>query len=274
MRIEDGLIAKDALTKRTAGVIIRNTGKLVALVTALIAIIVSFTDVSFASVTARTLTGNLLLMLICAYLIYFSLEDAGEKLGEDTDAYRDAMAAYRESRDRIGGEDVGALREFCREYSARELEYRRQCALMSEGLTREELESYLSGARGEKRKRRALRRIARMRMHSITPSDLLGGDRERKGELSDPTHLKNLKLALKLLPTAIFMCLTVSFALTAKDGLTAETVLESVVRLCTLPIVGFRGYSAGYSYVREGLLPRINTKKRILDAFLMQANEH
>jgi hypothetical protein len=55
--------------------------------------------------------------------------------------------------------------------------------------------------------------------------------------------------------------------LTAKDGLTATAVIEGILKLSTLPVVGFRGYAAGYSYIRRSYIPWIETKSRLLEAY-------
>lgn len=63
------------------------------------------------------------------------------------------------------------------------------------------------------------------------------------------------------------MSVTVSVILTAKEGLDAATVIEGILKLSTLPVVGFRGYANGYSYVRKSFIPWIETKKRLLEAY-------
>ena len=45
----------------------------------------------------------LIMMLIASYVMYFSLEDAGEKLGRETDAYKSANERYEALRGRISG---------------------------------------------------------------------------------------------------------------------------------------------------------------------------
>ena len=63
------------------------------------------------------------------------------------------------------------------------------------------------------------------------------------------------------------MTVTVSVILTAKSGLSAATVIEGILKLSTLPIVGFKGYAGGYSYIRKSYIPWIETKRRLLQAY-------
>ena len=65
--------------------LLEGASKIIAILALLIAMLVSFTDVRFQDFGGSAFTSSLAVMLISSYLIYFSLEDAGEKLGESSD---------------------------------------------------------------------------------------------------------------------------------------------------------------------------------------------
>lgn len=271
MRIEDGLIEADALMKRGGAAIVKSTGKIVAAITVIITVLLTFTDITFSSFGTASFTSTLAVMLTASYLMYFSLEDAGEKLGEDSAEYAECMRKYKAIRERISGKDIGEMREWCSAYSRRDLEFRRSNFLLAHGFSDADLKAFESGVRYTPTEIRIFKRARRMKSIPLTPVSLLSGKGENiKSELYDNTRHKALRMTLKLLPTTLFMCVTVSVILTLKDGLSAATVIESIVKLSTLPIVGFRGYAAGYGYVKGGVIPRIDTKRRILESFLSE----
>lgn len=269
MRIEDGLIAADTLTKRGGAAIVKNTGKIIAVITAAVAVILTFAEVTFAGFDSRSFTSTLAVMLVASYLIYFSLEDAGERLGEESAAYREAVEKYERLKEQISGADAAELREWCAEYSSRELDYRRSSALLEAGISAEEYAAYEGGAEVPRERRRAFLRIRRMRAVPLTPARLLSRERRSaRCELADRGRFKLLRMAAKLIPTTVFTCVTVSVMLTLKDGMTAADVAESIVKLSSLPVIGIRGYAAGYAYIRDFEIPRTDLKRRILEAFV------
>jgi hypothetical protein len=208
------------------------------------------------------------MLILASYQIYFSLEDAGEQLGEESEENHDAERLYEAERDKVKGEDMDELRSFCREYSKAELEYRRQSYLISQGLTLTDLEKYRGGTPYPKRARKSLKTAASFKAVPLTPKLLLTRERiSAKSELENPEKKKFLNLALRLIPTTICMSVTVSVMLTAKEGLTAGTIIEGILKLSALPIVGFRGYASGYAYVRKGYIPWLETKRRILESY-------
>lgn len=266
--LESGFINTDELMRKTGGTLIRNTGKIIAAITVAASVLLTFTNVRLGSVVGNDLTGDLVMMLIAAYLMYFSLEDAGEKLGMQTKEYETAATEYEQMRLLITAEDSEALRDFCIKYSESELEYRKRAALMSAGLGENQMLKWSSGERVNAKARRVFKRVSKMRATELTPQILLSrGNTTGKSELRNPERFKILRIAISLLPMTVGMCLTVSVILTMKDGLTVEGVIEGLIKLASLPIVGFRGYSAGYAYVREHGISWLETKTRILRTF-------
>lgn len=266
--LESGFISSDELIRRTGSGLIRNAGKVVATITALAAILLTFTDVRLGSLSGNDLTGDLVMMLVAAYLMYFSLEDAGEKLGKETKEYKAATDEYEAMRLLVKADDTEALRDFCIKYSEGELEYRKKAALVSAGLCERQMQEWQNGGHTDGKAKRVFKRVAKMKAVALTPQILLSkGARTERSELSDPERFKLFRMVLALVPTTVGMCITVSVMLTMKDGLTPEGVIEGVIKLAALPIVGFRGYSCGYAHVREHGIAWLETKTRILRIF-------
>ena len=71
-----------------------------------------------------------------------------------------------------------------------------------------------------------------------------------------------------MLPALVSVCVTASVILTAKDGLGTAEIIEGILKLSTLPVAAMRGYAAGYEFIRERLVPWIETKTRLINAFL------
>ena len=249
--------------------IINNAGKAIALLTLTVAIILTFSDVTLASLSAAEFTGTLAIMLTSSYIIYFSLEDAGERLGERSDEYRSAMAKYRKAKEKIGSGSIRALREFCIRYSADELKYRREGFIAESGYTEEDFNDYKEGKNQSAHARRVFRKASNMKAVRLSPTILLSESRtSAKSELEDPRTRKIFTSFINLIPSTICMVLTVSVVFSAKGDLGIADVILGLVKLSALPLIGFRGYTSGYSYVKERKSVWIETKARLLDGFV------
>lgn len=273
---ELGLLDSSENVKRVGLAALENMGKLIAATVAIIMIAVTFTDISFSAFSLKEMASSLLLLLTSSYIIYFSLEDAGEKFGESTEEYKNAKARYDELRGKIKGEDMEALRSFLCEYSEKELAFRRKGALMAEGLSEEELNIYIKDKKSADRKNsKKLRRICLIKPVILTPKTLLCRERwQRRSELENPERKKILSLFLKLIPSTLCMTVTVSVMLTAKDGLSATDILNGILKLSSLPMAAFRGYSAGYVYSKNSLSLWLETKANILESFITQSSKN
>ena len=267
-KLEIGIIEGEKLLKRSGMALVNNIGKTVAVITLLIAALVTFTDISFQDFRTESFATSALMLMLASYLMYFSLEDAGERLGEESDEYKETMSLYEDERKRIRGEDIDALRDFCLEYSKSELEYRRRAYITSHALSVNDFERYLSGEMRKKSEEKVFKRASRIRAIPLSPKTLLTKEKEgSKSELQSPEKYKLLRLIVKLIPTTVCMCLTVSVMLKTKSGMDSAAIIEGILKLSTLPIVGFRGYVSGYAYVKKRYLPWIETKRRLLEAF-------
>lgn len=267
-KLEIGLIEGENLVKKSSMMLINNIGKTIAVITVFVSILVTFTDITFADFKTESFATSAIMLILASYLMYFSLEEAGERLGEESDEFQSALSLYEEERNRIKGENMDTLRDFCLNYSKEELIYRRKNFIASHALSYSDFENYLKGKESCKENRRIFKKAARLRAIPLSPKVLLTKEKEnQKSELSNPEKTKLVRLILKLIPTTVCMTVTVSVILTAKSGLSAATVIEGILKLSTLPIVGFKGYAGGYSYIRKSYIPWIETKRRLLQAY-------
>ena len=247
--------------------LIANISKIIAAVTAIVTAMLVFTDIAFLGFSSKEFTTTLALILISSYIMYFSLEEAGEKLYEDSEEYKRLAEEYTKAAEKISLERLLALREYCKKYADDELIFRRRSALLSIGSTEEDYERFLRGECVDKKTRRALGKISRMKRIDLTPEMLIyhgGGGAVR---IYDPKRGKTLMLILKILPSTVCMLFTASVVLSAKE-LDMVTVIEGIMKLSTLPIVGFRGYLNGYNYKKDSEAEWIKTKIRLIEGFL------
>lgn len=247
--------------------IIGNLGKIIALITAAITCMLVFTDVAFLGLDSEEFTSTLILIIISSYVMYFSLEEAGERLYEDSDDYKKLMSDYTAAAEKIGLENIGQLRDYCERYVEEELDFRIRGALLSGGFTRRDYEEFLGGKTSDKKRIKALSKIAKMRRIKLTPEMLLSHNAAKGDRICDPKQNKLLILALKLLPSTVCMIFTASVVLSAKE-MSALTVIEGIVKLSALPIIGFRGYANGYNYKKENECEWLKTKTRLIEGFL------
>ena len=261
----------DGALHRGYSTIISNASKLIALLALLVAALVSFTDVGFGGFGSEEFTSSLAVMLIASYVIYFSLEEAGESAGEGSEEYKSALSAYNGAKAKISPDGIGNLRDYCNSYAAKELSYRRERYLAERGICPD---APPPDSPKERRKRkRAVRRSENMRAMRLTPALLLSGvGRSAASELSSPARSKLITTLTRLLPSTVCTVFTVSVMLTAKDGLTAAVIIESILKLSALPIIGLRGYRAGLEHVKGTKAAWLEAKTRLLLGFLSAKN--
>lgn len=262
------LARSGSLVKKGYSFLVSNVGKTVAAITLSVAALVSFTEISLSGISAEGFTSTLALMLIASYVMYFSLNDAGARLGRESDEHKAASERLANLQQRLRERDIASLRSFCLEYTNRELEYRRDSLLFSLGYTKEEYEAYLRGEKMPKSVEKALRRVKKIKRAELDTGMLLSSGQCRGSELESPEKSRLLSTARRLVPSTVCMLFTVSVMVSVKDDMTAAGVIEAVLKLSTLPIVGLKGYSAGYEYAMGTEIAWIQTRLRIIEEFL------
>ena len=272
---DTALLETGELIKRSFFSLIGNVGRTIAVITLAVASLVTFTDVGFHDLKTASFTSTLVLMLVASYIMFFSLEEAGERLGEQSEEYKSSLAEYKSAVKEIEPNEIGALRDFCTCYSEQELKFRQGSYLISRGYSPRDLDEYKNGGTDECRRKRAIMKAKRMRAVTLTPALLLSSDRAGKtSELNSPERAKMSCIAMRLVPITLGMLFTASVMLVSKEGLTASSVIESIMRLATLPIVGFKGYSVGYSYAKRTESRWLGTKTRLLRAYIATKSEN
>ncbi len=266
---ESALLGSGQLMKRGYAYLAENVGKAIAAITAAVAVLVSFTEIGFSDFSAESVTSSMILILISSYIIYFSLEDAGERLGRGGEDYKAAESEYKSVCEQISADMMVGLREFLTDYVREELKYRRSRILTEAGLSDKDYEAYVNGGSVTARQKRAFERAKKARPLSLTAAQLMSKSRcGTREEIKDPKNGKILRLLIGLLPTTLCTFFTLSVMLQTKDEMTAATVLEAILKLSCLPIIGLRGYSEGYSYTTERERDWLKAKTRLLNAFL------
>ena len=266
--LDIGIVTSGALMKKGYSFIIANVGKTIALITLAVTALVSFTEISFSSLSSESFTSTLIMMLIASYVMYFSLEDSGERLGRENEEYRALIKRHKNLQEEVKRRDVASLRAFCLDYRNRELDYRRSDMLFSLGYTKEEYEAYLKGAEVSKKTRQALKRVEKIKRSELDAVTLLSSERRGASELKNPEANRLLNMILKLIPSTVCMLFTVSVMISVKNNLTASSIIEAILKLSTLPVIGLKGYSGGYEYVINHETAWLDTKCRLLESFL------
>ena len=202
------------------------------------------------------------------------MEDSGEKIGEGSTEYTEAFEKYKKAKECVGIQSIRALREFCKKYSLEELEFRRSTFIAEAGYTEDEFDSFKRGGKCTLRERWIFSKARRMKAVKLTPALLLSGSSlSTESELENPEKKKFLYAFIRLLPSTLCMIFTVSVILTVRGDLTPSVIIDGLIKLSALPIIGFRGYSTGYSFVKEKKSAWLETKARLLSAFAKEESE-
>ena len=265
------LIESAGALKKGTESLLQNLGKVIAFLTVTVVALVTFTEIGFADFESKEFTGTLIIFLIATYVIYFSLEDAGERAGRESEEYIASEAEFKKESAKIKGEMIEPLRNFLVRYSEEELSFRRRCFLLSHSADEKDYKEWLKGGACTKKEAKIYKKAARMKAIHLNPASLITLDgKGQKSELESPERRKKTYLFLKLLPSSICTVFTVSLALGAKDGLTVSSIIEGVFKISALLLVGFRGYSAGYMHASGSLPSWLKMKTKLLGAFLLE----
>jgi len=265
---DNELLSLSAGVKNGYSFFVNNAGKAIALITLAVCSVIIFADIAIADFSSAAFTTMLIAMLCSSYIIYFSLEDSGEKIGEGCSEYKEALEKYKKAKGAVGIGNIRSLREFCKKYALEELEFRRATFIAEAGYTEEEFDSFKRGKKCSLRERWIFSRARRMKAVKLTPALLLSGaSLSTTSELENPEKKKLLRSFLSLVPSTLCMIFTVSVILTVRGDLTPSTVIDGLIKLSALLVIGFRGYSTGYSFVKEKKTAWLETKARLLSSF-------
>ena len=271
---ENDLLALGDFMKQGVGYAVSNGGKIIAAITLVVATLATFANVTFANLGGEAFTITLAVMMVSSYVMYFSLEDVGEKEGAECKEYSEAKGKFLAVKGTILPEDIEPLREFCIDYSESELNFRKRNYLCENGLTLSDLESFEKGKKYPLRSRKALKKAGRMKAVKLTVTKLLSISRTTtQSELEPPEKSKFFSTVISLAPSTICTFFTVSIILTTKNELTVSSVIDGLIKLSALPIVGLKGFLDVYRYSKEALSAWFETKTRVLEAFLLKQSK-
>ena len=266
---EKSILEGGRIMQKTQSFLVENMGKTIALVTGMIAVLVSFTEIGFCDISSRDFTLNAIFMLICTYIMYFSLEDTGERTGKTSAEYVERENEFKAIQKKIDSSKIGSLRDFLKDYKMQEYRYRRENLILAYGLSVEEYENMCKLEKLTLRQRMIIRKVERLKPIDITPKTLMARSIGEGGsEIANPKSARLFKIILNLIPSTLCMLFTVSIMLSAKDNLTTSDIIDSIVKLTTLPAIALKGYCQGYSYATEALPSWLQTKTNLIEAFL------
>ena len=271
---ESSLLESGKIMHNTAATIINNTAKIVAAITLIISALVLFTDLKFVDFSAESFSSTLAVMLVASYLIYFSMSESGEGAAESCEEYKAALEKCSALTSLIGGDKIANLRKFCQNYSEEELRYRRECFLMRYGYGIDDYHAFLNGDLCNRGARRVFRRAEKLRAITLDPKALLSRVAVKgRSELQNPSKFRFFNMTVRLIPSMVCMTVTVSVILTAKENLNAEAIADGIFKLSSLILIGLKGYTSGYNYKKNRVTLWLETKARLLDAFIRGAEK-
>ena len=243
---EKSILEGGRIMQKTQSFLVENMGKTIALVTGMIAVLVSFTEIGFCDISSRDFTLNAIFMLICTYIMYFSLEDTGERTGKTSAEYVERENEFKAIQKKIDSSKIGSLRDFLKDYKMQEYRYRRENLILAYGLSVEEYENMCKLEKLTLRQRMIIRKVERLKPIDITPKTLMARSIGEGGsEIANPKSARLFKIILNLIPSTLCMLFTVSIMLSAKDNLTTSDIIDSIVKLTTRPAIALKGYCQG-----------------------------
>ena len=229
----------------------------------LVAVVITFTDVSFLSLSAESLTLKMAIYAAVTVIMFYALEDEGERTGRTESAYKESEKAFLAAKTAVTPAHYGALDGFCERYIEEELSKRRSVFLLSHGITSGD--APLSGAL--ERKMKALKPLRISAATLLDPSAS-----PRHSPLESPERHRKCRLAARLLPSLLCSVFGIGIAVGVRAEMTPSAVIEGLFKISALLIVALRGYAVGYLFIGDGEIPFLQAKTRLLEQFLCEQN--
>ncbi len=253
----------------------RYMGLWVGFVTVAVAAAALFCEMHMTAVPVEQTFMTAAVMILCCFIMYTSMFDAGHQRSCTAAAYREKAAQYAAVRERVRSE-VGTegLDGFCTRYIAEELREARERILTAAG---ESLDGFEAWREAEKpraylralprEKRRALRRAARLSALRLSAGMLMseGGSAHRQA-IPSVRGARVKRTVTALLPTTIGSLITVAVTLEG-TAMTPAAMIAGLLRLFTVVWTGVRGYSAGSYAVSEDDAAALDCKITLLGMY-------
>ena len=239
--------------------IFSHIGLWIAALSLLVAVVVTFTDISLLALSAQSLTLKMAIYAAVTVIMFLALEEEGERTGRTENAYRESEKDFLTTKSRVTPDRYNALEAFCSRYIEEELEGRRALLLLTHGITDSKAP----------RPAHLEKRLKMLRPLHINAAALLDRNApSARSPLHNPEKRRKIRLAARLLPSLLCSVLGIGIAIGVRDTLTPAAVTEGLFKLSALLIVALRGYAIGYLYIGETEIPFIRAKTRLLEQFL------
>lgn len=255
--MENGWLLPGGGKKEGARGLLSYLGVFAAAATVIIFSTLFFTDVSFTAAGSVSFTLSFLLLFISAYMMYASLFETGRSLAEKEAVYSELLTRRGTLFERLRAEGTQELLfRFCKEISAKETAREREHILHMHFATEEDVALWEKTPTREldRKKRRALRALARQKAVCITPRALLA---ERPSAHphsplgASPEKRRLCRTVGFLLPLALFTVLSVSIACEVILNPSPDAIVGYLLKLFTLLQSGIKGFRAGAQHVTE-----------------------
>ena len=259
----------------------KHSGFWVGGMTVLVAAACFFCELHLSAAPIEQTAMTACVMLLCCFVMYTSLYDAGHARASEDPAYREVCDRYEALRERVRamGDPVG-IERFCSRYVSEELLEARTRLLLYAGVTYDTFVSWQDGELGEEafkklpsHKRKALVHAAALRPLRLTAALLLNeGNQGRRQLLVSVKGLRRKRTAIAMGPTLVGCLMTVGVSVEGVT-LTLALVALGLLRLFSIVWTGVRGYSAGYYAVREDDTVALEGKITLLTAYCRWAGD-
>ena len=246
--------------KKGIGSFISNMGIIIAAFTLLCAFAVFFMDISLSSFATVDFSLSFIILLFCAYTIYFSMADTGMRIAMSDKGYRKAREEYESVKNELkrNGKLEG-LGEFCHEYVKNELVSAKKSILLGAGISYENFcKEYQSKDKNalpktlSKRERRAIIKANKLAPVRLSPDMLLfldDGASERRALHRSPKRVRLFSSAKALISTTMTSFFAVSIVCSVIEEPTFAILTECLIKLFTLVFNGSKGFLMGYNNI-------------------------
>lgn len=269
--LTDLMLDTGGLLDKSKKHLLTHIGRAIAVLTVVLAVILTFAEVTIVSDLTRRLTSEIAVLTVAAVLMYFAMQTEGELSARQTEEYRRQKEAARSAAEAVSADKILALSAYLERYIQGELSSRRRSLLYTYGYTEEDYAAYLAGARSSiAQARRIFRRARRMRPIHLSVGSLLCDAEEHESTLTSPHAHRGLLTISRLVPSLLGMLVTVSVIIEWHDPITLSVIMQGAVKLCALLSVGLKGYLDGHKYVLGALVSHLSHKSRLLHAFLIE----
>lgn len=254
----------------------RNSAFLIGILTVAVAVAVFFCELHLSAAPTEQTAVTALVMLLCCFVMYTSLYDAGHAHASEREEYSKILEGYESLRERVRALGQPArLERFCSQYVEEELYESRSRILLYAGVDMCEFLCWQGGKMPKsefdalpKEKQKALRAAAKLKPLKLSAFRLLSGTVGARRKLLLSTRPRRIVRTTTALVPTMFGCLvTVGVQVEAVE-MSPALVALGLLRLFAIVWTGVRGYAAGVSAVSEDDTTALGHKITLLRAYL------